>query len=257
MKRFLILITLSLILTSLTFAQPNCNVSKYFEDFIKIEKVTHGGQVYLVKRVVEADPGICMAPLVKNTMYIDYLLTNFSGASNYQDLLKIPDTLLLQQEYIKSLQHDTLFIQVMSDLVAKTIDKRIPKDSISMDKILNVAVKYFAILKITEDGYYTGKVCAGLNDIKKTEKVRKPQLEAFCFSSILKNYQGTEFNMYDEFVKSIKELYKVNLGVDNSERLLRAQGAMYFLMRNSENLKNMLRSEYELNKDILPFILKN
>jgi hypothetical protein len=145
----------------------------------------------------------------------------------------------------------------MSDLVAKTIEKSIPKDSISMDKLLNVAVKYFSILKITEDGYYAGKVCTGLNDIKKTEKVRKPQLEAFCFSSIMKYYQGTEFNMYDEFVKSIKELYKINLGVDRSERLLRAQGAMYFLMRNSENLKKMLRSEYELNKVILPFALKD
>jgi hypothetical protein len=163
---------------------------------------------------------------------------------------------LLQQEYIKSLQQDTLFVRVMSDLVAKTVEKGIPNDSVSMNQLLNVAVKYFSI-KITEDGYYAGKVCSGLNDIKKTEKIRKPQLEAFCFSSILKNYQGTEFSMYDELVKSIKELYKINLGVDNSERLLRAQGGMYFLMRNSENLKKMLRSEYELNKDILPFTLKN
>lgn len=211
----------------------------------------------MVKNVVDTDQGICVAAVVKNSMYIDYLLTNFSVDANYQDLLKITDTLLLQKEYITSLQQDTMFVRVMSDLVAKTIEKRIPKDSISMDKLLNVAVKFFSILKITEDGYYAGKVCTGLNDIKKTEKVRKPQLEAFSFSSIMKNYQGTEFNMYDEFVISIKELYKVNLGVDKSERLLRAQGAMYFLMRNSENLKKMLRSEYELNKDILPFVLKD
>jgi len=257
MKQILPLILSSLIWTSLTFSQTICDVSEYFKDFIKIEKSSYSGQMYLVKHVVDADPKICLAAVVKNSMYIDYLLTNFSVDANYQDLQKITDTLLLQKEYITSLQQDTLFVRVMSDLVAKTIEKRVPKDSISMDKLLNVAVKYFSILKITEDGYYAGKVCTGLNDIKKTEKVRKPQLEAFCFSSILKNYQGTEFNMYDEFVKSIKELYKINLGVDKSERLLRAQGAMYFLMRNNENLKKMLRSEYELNKDILPFILKD
>ncbi|MBK6525094.1 MAG: hypothetical protein IPG07_05770 [Crocinitomicaceae bacterium] len=62
--------------------------------------------------------------------------------------------------------------------------------------------------------------------------------------------------MYDEFVKAIKELYKVNLGIDREEKLLRAQGAMYLLMRNSENLNKMLASEYESNKDYLPFILK-
>ena len=29
--------------------------------------------------------------------------------------------------------------------------------------------------------------------------------------------------MYDEFVKGIKELYKMNLGIDNEDRLLRAK----------------------------------
>ncbi|MBK9593483.1 MAG: hypothetical protein IPO32_18950 [Crocinitomicaceae bacterium] len=95
-----------------------------------------------------------------------------------------------------------------------------------------------------------------MNDIKKTEKERKPFIEAFCFSSILEHYQSEEYSMYDEFVKAIKELYKVNLGIDREEKLLRAQGAMYLLMRNSENLNKMLASEYESNKDYLPFILK-
>ncbi len=87
------------------------------------------------------------------------------------------------------------------------------------------------------------------------ENERKPFIEAFCFSSILKHYQSEEFSMYDEFVKSIKELYKVNLATDKDEKLLRAQGAMFILMRNNENLKKMLMKEYEKNKEFLPFIL--
>ncbi len=31
---------------------------------------------------------------------------------------------------------------------------------------------------------------------------------------------------------------------------------MFFLMRNNENLKSMLKSEYEKKKEHLPFILK-
>ncbi|MFN3302060.1 MAG: hypothetical protein ACK413_03485, partial [Patescibacteria group bacterium] len=150
---------------------------------------------------------------------------------------------------------DSLFNSVMTDLVSKTIDKKIPKDTVSMDKLLNVAVKYFSIMRLTDEGHYVGKVCVGLNDIKKTESERKPFIEAFSFSSILKHYQSEEYSMYDEFVKAIKELYKVNLGIDKNEKLLRAQGAMFLLMRNNENLKKMLKSEYEKQKDSLPFIL--
>jgi hypothetical protein len=143
----------------------------------------------------------------------------------------------------------------MTDLVSKTIDRKIPKDTISMDKLLNVAVKYFSIMRLTDEGHYVGKVCVGLNDIKKTENERKPFIEAFSFSSILKHYQSEEYSMYDEFVEAIKELYKVNLGIDKDEKLLRAQGAMFLLMRNNENLRKMLKSEYEKQKDYLPFIL--
>ena len=126
-----------------------------------------------------------------------------------------------------------------------------------MDQMLELAVKFFSVITINKDGAYSVKVCTGMNDIRKTEKIRKPLLEAFCFSSVAKNYHGEKFNMMDEMVKSAKQLYKVNLGVDENERLLRAQGAMYFLMRSDENLIKMLRSEYELNKDNLPFILKD
>ena len=61
--------------------------------------------------------------------------------------------------------------------------------------------------------------------------------------------------MYNEFVKGIKELYKINLGIENDDRLLRAQGAMYMFMRNNEILKELLLFEYENKKEYLPFVL--
>jgi hypothetical protein len=62
--------------------------------------------------------------------------------------------------------------------------------------------------------------------------------------------------MYNEFVAAIKELYKQDLGVERDARLLRAQGAMFAIMRNNEQLREMLISEYEERKDYLPFVLK-
>lgn len=136
-----------------------------------------------------------------------------------------------------------------------TGDSEMVKDTITVDGLLNIAVKYFSINQVNEDGLYVGKVCSGQNILSKTEPKRNRAVEDFCVSSIVKHYQGTEFNMYDEFVKAIKELYKVNLGIDKHERLLRAQGAMCLLMKMNENLKNMLLKEYETNKDHLPFVL--
>ena len=163
---------------------------------------------------------------------------------------------MLQNEYINKLKEDTSFNSVMTDLISKTVEKTKMKDTVSMDKLLDIAVKFFGIIEFGDNGKYTGKFCIGDNFIKKTEKVRKPQIEAFCYSAISSNYQEGPYNLQKEFAINRKELRSINLGIDNDERLLRAQGAMFFLMKNNENLKKMLISEYEKNKENLPFILK-
>lgn len=54
----------------------------------------------------------------------------------------------------------------------------------------------------------------------------------------------------------MEELYEINLGIENNDRLLRAQGALYMFMRNNEVLKELLLFEYENKKEYLPFVLK-
>jgi hypothetical protein len=253
------LILSTIILTLITiqgYGQKQCDIKTNYEDFISVEKSVYNEKAYLIKRVVETHKKSCFSDLVNNNpMFIDYILTNFSSNANYQNLLEVTDSIVLRNKYFDGLRKDSLFNSVITDLVHKSIDKKIPKDTISMDKLLNVAVKYFSIMRLTDEGHYVGKVCVGLNDIKKTENERKPFIEAFSFSAILKHYHSEQYSMHEEFVKAIKELYKVNLGIDKTEKLLRAQGAMFLLMRNNENLKKMLKSEYEKQKDYLPFIL--
>ncbi|MDT8308312.1 MAG: hypothetical protein RQ866_02205 [Bacteroidales bacterium] len=257
MKKLFFTAIITAILTFQGYGQKQCDISNHYEDFITIQKSSYNENDYLTKRVIKTNKESCFSDLINNNiMFIDYLLTNFSSNSNYQDLLKLTDSVTISKKYISDLKKDSLFNSVMNELVSKTIDKKTPKDTISFDNLMNIAVKYFSIIRLTNEGHYMGKVCAGFNDIKRTEKERVPFIEAFCFSSILQHYQSKEYSMNDEFIKAIKELYKVNLGLDREEKLLRAQGAMFFLMRNNENLKSMLKSEYEKKKEHLPFILK-
>lgn len=253
------LILTTIILTLMTiqgYGQKQCDIKTHYEDFISVQKSIYNEKAYLTKSVVETHKKSCFSDLVNNNpVFIDYLLTNFSSNSNYQNLLDYPDSIAIRNKYFNDLKKDSLFNSVMTDLVNKTIDKSTPKDTTSMDKLLNVAVKYFLIIRLNEEGHYIGKVCVGLNAIKKTESERKPFIEAFSFSLILKHYQSEEYSLHNEFGKAIKELYKVNLGIDKDEKLLRAQGAMFILMRNNKNLKKMLKNEYEKQKEYLPFVL--
>lgn len=257
MKQLLLILTIGLITVN-AFSQTDCNIIDEYRKIFKIEKKKYGEREYLMKTINEIDTNSCFSDLVNNNgEYIDYLRTHFSDNSNYEELMAISDTIELQNEFIKSLEKDSVFNTEMSLLTKKITDKsNYTPDTISMNELLNIAVKYFSIIKINKDDYYVGKVCTGINGLKQTEKERKPQVEAFCFTTILNNYQGEQFNMYDEFVKGIKELYKINLGIENEERLLRAQGAMYMFMRNNEKLKELLLVEYKNKKDYLPFILE-
>ncbi len=137
------------------------------------------------------------------------------------------------------------------------VGEQISDDTISLDKLLNIAVKYFFIRDINPNGYYVIKLCGGINGIKQTEKVRNHKLETFCFSVISSHFEDGQYNLYDEFVKGVKEVYTLNLGIEKEERLLLAQGALYMYMRNNETLKKLLLAEYEKQKNELSFVLRN
>ena len=255
-KKLLLILTIAF--TALhANAQKNCNIVEEYHRIFSIEKVKYGEREFLKRTVNKLEGNDCFSSLVNdNSQYIYYLQTHFSNSSLTKQLYKIADSVVLQNEFIKSLQTDSTFNNAMYQLTEKlTNGSQYTPDTVTIDDLLNVAVKYFSIIKINEKGNYAGKVCAGINGIKQTEIQRKPQIEAFCFTTILNNYKGEKFNMHNEFIKGMKELYKFNLGIDKDERLLRAQGAMYQYMRTNTNLKDLLLFEYQNKKQYLPFVL--
>lgn len=259
MKKLFILLFLTAFISVNVSAQTanNCDLLSNYDKVFKVQIREFGDRKFTITSVNTLDEKHCLAKLVnENTQYLNYLLTHFSSPDQQQLSSLEKDTVQLQKTYIEQLRQDSVFNQVMQAFSSRVrAQEAFQPDTVSIDQLLNIAVKFFNIKGINEEGHYEGKVCAGINGITETETNRKPQLEAFCFASILENYQGNEFNMHDAFVSAIHELYKLNIGIDENDRLLRAQGGMYFLMRNNEQLRKMLLAEYAKKKEYLPFVL--
>ena len=256
MKQFILV--LGIAFSVQVFSQETCDIQRYYGDFIKITKKNNGKKDYLYREFVKVDSQYCFADYVNNNLlYVDFFTSFCSNCRKDDLLIHIDDSIELQSAFIAMLQEDSLFNAVMQELTAKVINKTVSKDTITMDALLNIAVKYFYVQKITEEGYYAGKVCWGINGILETEQERKPFIEAFAGVSIVTRYYDKTYNMQNELVNTIKELYNVNLGVDKEERLLRARGAVFMQMFYNQKLRDMLLYEYEHKKDYLPFVLRD
>ncbi len=255
MKFYLILFILFISATANIYS--SCNIQQEYQKMFKISKHQYNEREYLLRDINNLDSNSCFADLVNNNeQYIDYLLSHFSDYSNYDKWLLMKDSIARQNEFIQNLENDSLFNTVMDKLTFRiSQNKPYTLDTVSMDELMDIAVKYFEITEIRDDGRLVGKICAGFNGIISTEEVRKPQVEAFCFSTIINNYKNEKFNLFEEFVHGIQELYLLNLGIDKNERLLRAQGAIYLYMRNNKILRDLLIIEFNNKKQYLPFTL--
>lgn len=253
---FFVIFTIGIIKST---AQTNVQLFDDYNNLIQINRFDlPDGKVALSQTFKSVDTQITGAYYINGQQqFWDYLLLHFSQRLDYDELAKITDTVLLQKKFISHLTKDTVFNPIIREYTQKAIVKNQSKDSISMDALLNIAVKFLNVEKITDEDYYTARICTGLNEIKNTEKNRKPFPEAFCFGAVIENINNEKYNLYPYFVESIKNIYKLNLGIDKKDRLLRAQGAIFIQMFHYDKLKELLKDEYEKNKDILPFILSS
>lgn len=237
-------------------SQVPCDITNHYADFIQIKRHDDGRRKFISKQVFKPVQAQCFSDLVSdNTMFIYYLVSGFTSDANHEALMEITDDAALQQAYFADLSVDTMFNSIMKTWVEKAIDHSLPKDTISMDALMNVAVKFFSVIRVMDDGTFIGKVGAGLYDIKKTLSKRAPFLEAFVWTSISANQDNQAYQLNEEFNKAIQALYKIELGIDPTERVFRAQGAMYFIMKDNVHLRDMLKDEYKKHEKFLPFVL--
>jgi len=126
-------------------------------------------------------------------------------------------------------------------------------DTLTMDQLLDVAVKFFDV-RLREDGNYAARLCERYAAHVYTQSKRDEKLERFCAGVIFENSQG-ENGLHSQFVQAVKEVSKMNLGLNKDEAQFRAQGALFMLMSLNPKLRDVLRSEYEKQKHMLHFYL--
>jgi hypothetical protein len=252
-KPILLLFTLFFISSSLVLSQ-DCKLSNNYDSFIKVERKQYGEKHYLKREVISPQDKYCFSKAVQNIpVFFEYILTNFKDWSIYSELTEIADSNKLKNVFFANLEQDSLFNQTIGDYQEIVFGKS-TKDTISKADLINIAVKFFSVTKALENGNYEGKICVGINSLEATEAERKPMIEAFCFSTLMTG-KGDSLSS-KIFVKALKKVIKINLGVDQEERLLRAQGALFALMSESDVLNDLLLEHYAANKEYLPFILK-
>lgn len=191
--------------------------------------------------------------------YIGYLFTNFKDKSNQEGQFKVntnnPD--LDFKLYREKLKNDSLFIETLHKISINSEKPIDEKRTYKFNDVMDIASNFVMIDKVTSQGNYGIKICTGINALEKTQPKRYADIEAFCFNAIYDYFQKNKSTFSDLVKEQIITISKLELGVDEQERILRAQGALMILMFNNERFRNVIISDYEQHKDILPFKIEN
>lgn len=195
--------------------------------------------------------------ILDDKVYMNYLYTNFRSKSidKYPTITdEISDDEAITR-YRNTIKNDSLFVHTINDISQNVNQPIAEKPVYTLSETLDIATKFIKIIDVKENQYVL-KVCVGINDLDQTQSIRNAALEAFCFSAILKNYYNKNNPLREGIIKEFKKIVPLSMGVEKEDQILRAQGALFILMFQNETLKNALLSEYENNKQNLPFTLQ-
>lgn len=187
--------------------------------------------------------------------YIGYLFTNFKDKSNRPGLLKIDvnNRENTMNTYRENLKKDSLFTATLDEIYINSeleIDK---KPTYSFERVMDIASNFVMIDKLTNQGNYGVKICTGINSLEKTQLNRNVGIEAFCFNAIYSYFQKNKSTFSDLVKEQIVTISKLELGVDEQERILRAQGALMILLFNNERFREIILNAYKEHQEIFPF----
>ena len=251
MKSLLLYVFLSLILVTCSSPLQECDFENY-RHFIHVRRqLGFDSSYYLQKRIITTNNDCYSKAFKALPSYFDYLLNNFYDKKSFVGLDTISDSIRLQNMFYDALSKDRIFNNIIEDYFQKVFMGQ-TKKLIDQKELLNIAVKFFLVEGIDKEERFVGKVCGTVNAIKQVEENRRPQVEAFCFSVISSNN-----TLFEQFASSLQELSEINLGINREERLLRSQGAMFFLMKKNHILLEALKETYTDHQNYLPFVVED
>ncbi len=241
-------------------AQNPCHLKDYWQKIYVLDTSMYRQRVHYyidVKALPESHK--CAPDINSHLTELQYIRSNFTGFKSKKEILKsIPDSVTRQRKLVDLLQKDTLCMQTVTRW-GDAWQGKYPKDTVSLNTLMDIAAHFFYLDRQLTDGSLAGHVCTGLNALNSLQTERKPLVEPFVFRTIYDNFIGKstgKYNLHDEYVKAVKEIYKIDLGKVNEHRLVLAQGAMLMYMFENEVLKSVLIEAYEKQKEHLPFVLE-
>lgn len=113
------------------------------------------------------------------------------------------------------------------------------------NEFLDICVKYFYVQPTTGNRI----ICRGKNGIKETIEQSNKSVEEFCLDIFLENTEYV-FKIFDE---QLHEINKISLGLNEKERILRTQGALYYSMYHNKKFIRLLKRKYRQQRYQLSF----
>ena len=262
MKNF-ILFAMFLFFTTTAIAQQSITVeelkSKYGSVILATKKDGFNGSIYLAKKVnTPTDDEVLKKFVEQYQGYIGMMKDEYITV-NSDEFKLVKDSVKLQRKFGEKLQEDPLFNQYFLPLIATYYQSQgytitgynFDKPTYTFNQMVNVMVKYYEVTGIDSRGNFSTRLGISDNGLVNTVDTRRPLIESYCLYIIRQN----KYKAYKALEDAKKVVISLELGLRDSDKIKRAEGAIYALLSQDEDLRTLLKDDYEKNAKGLPFVI--
>ena len=233
--------------------------SKYGQFIVAIEKAGFNDRTYIDKKVVIPTEDTTLGRFVEQNLgFIELLKTNYTTITS-DEFAGIKETAVLQEKYIAALKKDELFNQYFLPFICHFYNSEgieivgfdAKKKAFSIDEVMDIIVKYFEVTSVDSRGNFKTRIGISEDGLVSTLDKRHPLLEVYCLH-IIKAYQ---YKAYQAMEKGKRVMKKLQLGLNENDKLKRAQGVLYAIVSQDEAFRAVILDDYNSKKLSLPFLV--
>jgi hypothetical protein len=203
-----------------------------------------------------------------NGHYVLYLAQNALSKEARVEIFSSNQQADVGKRLYERLASDTAYVRTITESVARhralSADARAatqalvevsaaPVRTVSFRRVMDVAARFFYPDAVLPDGTIQSHVCVGINGIADMQGGRDLALEGFVYAAIFHDLLTPRYYVTADFDGASRLINAMDLSVDPSTRLQRAQGVMWGVMLQSEKLRQVVAAEYRRAHAYLPF----
>lgn len=261
-------ISLVIFIFCCTFIKAQVNtvesIKKEYASIFITKVFHHEDQTFVATTINTLPKNHQLAEFVNNnSLYLDYLLSNYARLNRDTLIVLAKDTVVLQNYFVNTLKSDSTFTNYFLEAVncyLNSIGKKIKnykpqaKLKLTTDSIVTIGSRFFYANALNERGGAKWNICVGKNGYHNNKKnLMAPLIEAFCFMTIMNDVSAEEFKILPEFKTNIKKVQDIATDKIGNDKLEFYRENMYLEMKQNEKLKNLLLEKYKSKKSMLNF----